>query len=241
MGTKITEEKNLYAALNNCAFVSTKPEKRDVDQFIKSFTFLMDSAMIGVGVGFDTKGSQHNYSIYKPQQSTFKLFIIDDTREAWVDSLRVLLESYLHENRAEVRFDYSRIRKAGLPLKTFGGQSSGPGPLIKMHELMKEKFDKETEKGQKVITSRDIVDIMNIIGKCVVAGNIRRVAEIALGEPDDSEFIHLKDYQRNPDRLEYGWVSNNSIYAKIGMDYTEVQESILKNGGEPGLCWLQNM
>lgn len=57
MGTKITEEKNLYAALNNCAFVSTKPEKRDVDEFIKSFTFLMDSAMIGVGVGFDTKGS----------------------------------------------------------------------------------------------------------------------------------------------------------------------------------------
>ncbi len=79
---------------------------------------------------------------------------------------------------------------------------------------------------------------MNIIGKCVVAGNIRRVAEIALGEAYDSEFINLKDYEKNPDRMEYGWVSNNSIYAQIGMDYTEVQQSILRNGGEPGLCWL---
>jgi len=41
--------------------------------------------------------------------------------------------------------------------------------------------------------------------------------------------------------MDYGWVSNNSIYAELGMDYTEVQDSILKNGGEPGLCWLENM
>ena len=65
MGTAITEEKHLYAALNNCAFVSSLPNHHEklskedqVDKFIKSFTFLMDSAMIGVGVGFDTKGSQ---------------------------------------------------------------------------------------------------------------------------------------------------------------------------------------
>ena len=82
---------------------------------------------------------------------------------------------------------------------------------------------------------------MNIIGRCVIAGNIRRVAEIALGEARDSEFIELKDYTKNPDRMEYGWVSNNSIYAEIGMDYSEVQASIIKNGGEPGLCWLENM
>lgn len=90
------------------------------------------------------------------------------------------------------------------------------------------------------MTSRDIVDIMNIIGKCVVAGNIRRVAEIALGEAHDREFINLKNYDKNPDRLEFGWVSNNSIFAEIGMDYTEISESIFKNG-EPGLCWLENM
>ena len=55
MGTKLTDEMKLYAALNNCAFVSTK--QSDIDKFIGAFTFLMDSSMLGVGVGFDTKGS----------------------------------------------------------------------------------------------------------------------------------------------------------------------------------------
>ena len=81
---------------------------------------------------------------------------------------------------------------------------------------------------------------MNVIGKCVVSGNIRRVAEIALGEAKDHEFIKLKDYSTYPDRMEYGWVSNNSILAELGMDYTEVAEGINRNG-EPGICWLDNM
>ena len=54
MGTAITEEKGLYAALNNCAFVSTKTIKED---YSKPFCFLMDASMLGVGVGFDTKGA----------------------------------------------------------------------------------------------------------------------------------------------------------------------------------------
>ena len=85
MGTNITEKKGLYAALNNCAFVSTKSD--DVDHFIKSFTFLMDSSMMGVGVGFDTKGAlSHKFKFYKPTDET-QLFVIDDTREGWVLSL----------------------------------------------------------------------------------------------------------------------------------------------------------
>ena len=54
MGTKITTEKKLYAALNNCGFVSTNTS--NVDEFISSFEFLMDSSMLGIGIGFDTKG-----------------------------------------------------------------------------------------------------------------------------------------------------------------------------------------
>lgn len=87
-----------------------------------------------------------------------------------------------------------------------------------MHKLIKSIFA-----NKNTVTSREIVDIMNIIGKCVVSGNIRRVAEIALGDATDSDFIHLKDYKKNPERLEYGWVSNNSIFANIGMNYSEVQ------------------
>jgi hypothetical protein len=87
---------------------------------------------------------------------------------------------------------------------------------------------------------RDIVDIMNFIGKCVVAGNIRRSAEIAMGEYNDTEFIELKNYEKNPERMDYGWVSNNSILAKVGMDYTHAVDNIVKNG-EPGFAWIENM
>ena len=65
---------------------------------------------------------------------------------------------------------------------------------------------------------------MNFIGKCVVSGNIRRTAEIAFGEHDDREFLHLKNYSNYPERMAYGWVSNNSVFAKVGMDYNEIAE-----------------
>jgi len=57
---------------------------------------------------------------------------------------------------------------------------------------------------------------MNMIGKCVVAGNIRRSAEIAFGDSTDLEFMDLKNYEKNPDRIDYGWASNNSIFCKKG-------------------------
>jgi hypothetical protein len=65
---------------------------------------------------------------------------------------------------------------------------------------------------------------MNMIGKCVIAGNIRRTAEIAFGDPADTNFINLKNYKKHPERQEFGWVSNNSIFAELGMDYTQVAE-----------------
>ena len=93
MGTKITEKKGLYAALNNCAFVST--QFQDLEKFIKSFSFLMDSAMIGVGVGFDTKGSFCHHTLQTPDRSNTEIFTVPDTREGWVQSLEFLLRSYL--------------------------------------------------------------------------------------------------------------------------------------------------
>ncbi|CAI2359560.1 unnamed protein product [Moneuplotes crassus] len=234
MGSQITEKKRLYTALNNCAFVSTKVE--DGVKNTLPFTFLMDSSMLGVGVGFDTKGAGH-IRIFQPIQDRYTTYQIPDTREGWVESIEILLSSFFEEGKPSVKFDYSQIRQKGIPLKIFGGFSSGPEPLIELHESL-----------QKLCSSiigttfsvRNIVDIMNLIGKCVVKGNIRRSAEIAMGEYDDKEFIQLKNYQKYPERMDHGWVSNNSILAKTGMDYSHAVENILTNG-EPGFAWLQNM
>jgi hypothetical protein len=85
--------------------------------------------------------------------------------------------------------------------------------------------------------ARLIVDTMNIIGRCVVAGGIRRSAQIAFGEPDDEQFLDLK--QDREKVMEYRWVSNNSIFAEVGMDYSQAARRTADNG-EPGYLWLGN-
>ena len=233
MGTSITEEKGLYAALNNCAFVSTSTIK---DDYSKPFCFLMDASMLGVGVGFDTKGAGEIIVKGVNRDRNEEIYMIPDTREGWVESLRLLLESYFH-GMPLIEFDYNQIRDAGEPIKGFGGVSSGHEPLKEIHKEIREVLDKNTG---EPITVTTIVDIMNLIGKCVVAGNVRRTAEIVFGNPFDDEYLNLKNYKANPHREQYGWTSNNSIYAELGMDYTDVCKRIVDNG-EPGLAWLENM
>jgi ribonucleoside-triphosphate reductase len=172
--------------------------------------------MLGVGVGFDTVG-KGSLVIQRPLEvGESDPVIIDDSREGWVESLRLKLDSYLKPGRPAVRFDYSKIRPAGNPLKTFGGKSAGPAVIKSLHISL------DALLGPRVgasITSRDIVDIMNIIGANVISGAVRRSAEIAFGAHDDTEFINLKNYKLNPERAAFGWTSNNSIFAELGQDY----------------------
>lgn len=129
---------------------------------------------------------------------------------------------------------YDDIRPYGEPIKTFGGVASGPEPLKVLHKAIHDTLEPLIG---KPITETAIVDIMNHIGVCVVAGNVRRTAEIAFGTSD--EFINLKNYELNPHRGAYGWTSNNSILAEIGQDYSNVATITAKNG-EPGYFWLEN-
>ena len=233
MGTPITEEKGLYAALNNCAFVSTGTIK---DDYSIPFCFLMDASMLGVGVGFDVKGAGEIIVKGINRDRNEEIYMIPDTREGWVESLRLLLEAYFH-GLPHIEFDYNQIRPAGEPIKGFGGVSSGHEPLKEVHEEIRKILDDNSGEPISVTT---IVDIMNLIGKCVVAGNVRRTAEIVFGDPQDDEYLDLKNYEVNPHREQYGWTSNNSIFAELGMDYSEVCKRINGNG-EPGFAWLENM
>ena len=108
---------------------------------------------------------------------------------------------------------------------------------MKLHEDVKKVMNSNTG---EPITVTTIVDVMNLIGKCVVAGNVRRTAEIVFGAADSDEYLDLKNYKLNPKRESYGWTSNNSVFAELGMDYSDVCNRIINNG-EPGLAWLDNM
>ena len=231
MGSAITEERKMFAALNNCAYISTGTIKEDL---AKPFCFLMDMSMLGVGVGFDVAGE--GLVDVKAPKDTVVSFSIPDDREGWVESLRLLIESYFLGGDTYT-FDYAQIRPAGLPIKGFGGVSSGPEPLQEMHEAIRGVLNKNLGKSLSI---RTITDIMNLIGKCVVAGNVRRTAEIVFGSAKSTEYLDLKNYSVNPERADFGWASNNSIFAELGMDYTEAAERTKVNG-EPGYAWLENM
>ncbi|TMW63821.1 hypothetical protein Poli38472_002762 [Pythium oligandrum] len=234
MGSAITEERGLFAALNNCAFVSTE-DLKTLPSPAEPFCFLMDAAMLGVGVGFDTKGAGQ-IVIRRCNQTEMAPFQVPDSREGWVESVERLLNAHFLHHPKPV-FDYSLIRPAGKPIRGFGGVSSGAGPLIELHKRIDELLGAQEN---KVLTARGIVDIMNNIGVCVVSGNVRRTAEIAFGDYRDTEYVELKDYTKNPDRMAYGWTSNNSIFADLGMDYAPITQRIVQNG-EPGFAWLENM
>jgi ribonucleoside-triphosphate reductase len=232
MGSPITEERGLYAALNNCAFVSTDKIAEDPS---KPFSFLMDMAMLGVGVGFDTEGA--NTVSIRGQHGSDYIYVIPDSREGWVQSVKLLIDSFFNKDYGNVIFDYSLVREEGQPIKGFGGVSSGPTTLMELHNSIREIL---TQSIGKPLSITAIVDIMNCIGKCVISGNVRRTAEIAFGRHDSKEFIDLKNYEKNPHRKSYGWTSNNSVFAEIGMDYTDTAQRVAQNG-EPGYAWLSNM
>jgi len=238
MGTHIVNVQKNSAALQNCAFVSTT-EMTKLNP-AKPFSFLMEASMLGVGVGFDDKGADKDFSIYQPNKEV-STQIIEDTREGWVDSVTALLNSYLKPDQPSVEFDYSLIRLAGQPIKTFGGTASGPDPLKKLHTAIRALFNNRHE--QK-LSRKDIADVGNLIGVCVVSGNVRRSAELLIGRKDDKDFLNLKNPEVFPERNSYnpenpgwGWMSNNSVETEVGADLSSIVEGISLNG-EPGVIWI---
>ena len=237
MGSPLVMEQGNSAALQNCAFVSTtEMTKQDP---AKPFAFLMEASMLGVGVGFDNAGADKGFEIYEPIVEGE--YDIPDTREGWVESLTIQLNAYLKPNHKRPFFTYGSIRPEGTPIKTFGGTASGPTPLINLHVAIDKLFKGRAGSN---LSRVDIADIGNLIGVCVVSGNVRRSAELLIGQLDDEEFINLKNPDYFPTRNSYdpenpgwAWMSNNSIETYVGQDLSPIVDSIARNG-EPGVLWM---
>ena len=237
MGTPIVNEQRNSAALQNCAFVSTTSMTK-LDP-AKPFAFLMEASMLGVGVGFDDKGADKDFAIYSPTEGD--TYVIPDTREGWVESTASLINSYLKPDTKSPVFDYSIIRPEGTPIKTFGGTAAGAEPLKKLHNHIIKMFSNRA--GEK-LTRVDIADIGNLIGVCVVSGNVRRSAELLMGRIDDENFLNLKNAEKFPERNSYdpkspgwAWMSNNSVEVSVGQNLDKIVDGISRNG-EPGVIWM---
>lgn len=210
LGTETVNQLGL-SSLQNCAF-------RTVDKPVEPFTWAMDMLMLGSGVGYNIQ--RENVNKLPPVNANFKAptrindagadFIVPDSREGWVALLgKTLKAAFLAHSSGKQTFSYSTqlIRSKGAPIKGFGGTASGPEDLVWGIEQISKILEKRTGKQIRPI---DALDIMNIIGAVVVAGNVRRSAQIAIGDADDVEYLLAKRWDLG-NIPSWRAMSNNSI------------------------------
>ena len=233
LGTKTVDKLGL-PSLQNCAGVV-------VDSPIRPFTWTFEMLMLGSGVGYNI---QKEYVDKLPKvKKKIKIerldtkdadFIVPDTREGWVKLLGKVLKSHFYSGEG---FTYSTqlIRSKDTPIKSFGGLASGPEELCwginEIHKILNSRSNQN-------LRPIDCLDIMNIIGFIVVSGNVRRSAQIAIGDFDDLDFLKAKRWDLGS-IPNWRAMSNNSVACSdislLPEEYWETYEQ-----GEPyGLINLE--
>ena len=170
-------------------------------------------------------------------KSDYVYYNLPDTREGWVLANARLIDMHFNqtnpENKTKLVLDISRIRPYGAKIHGFGGTASGPMPLVEMFFDINNIINNRADGN---LTSVDCTDICNLIGKTVVAGNVRRSAELALGTSTDQDFITMK---QDKDKLyHHRWASNNSVAIDSNFDEYEPIANGIRENGEPGIVNL---
>lgn len=225
LGTKTVDRLGLLS-LQNCAFTT-------VDS-IRAFTWAMDALMLGSGVGFNIQ-REYVYQLPKVKKVIITRkdthdadFIVPDSREGWVKLLEETLKAHFETGKS---FSYSTvlIRGKGALIRGFGGVSSGPEELCwgiaEINKIL-------NARAKKQIRPIDALDVMNVIGSVVVAGNVRRSAEIAIGDCDDLQYLSSKRWDLG-NVPNYRAMSNNSVVCN---DITKLPEQFWEGyigNGEP--------
>lgn len=215
-------------AIFNCSYAN-------IDS-IESFSEALYILMCGCGFGFGISNAVINKLPIVPQidWNETSYFSIEDSKEGWADSVKVLL-TQLYSGK-DVTMDYSLLRPKGARLITFGGRSSGPEPLIILHNFIKETF--QTAQGRK-LTSLEVLDIVNQIAEIVVVGGVRRSSEISLSDLDDDLIRNAKNWPF-PNRRT---MSNNSAIYNTkpnASEFLKEWSSLANSGtGERGIFNLQ--
>jgi len=230
MGTATVDKLGL-SSLQNCAFTT-------VDNPIRPFTWAMDMLMLGSGVGYNIQ--RKSVDKLPPVNSSFTCptrvdssdadYIVPDSREGWVKLLgKTLKAAFLSDNKSTFTYSTKMIRGKGAPIKGFGGVASGPEDLCWGIEQISKVLEKRAGKKVRPI---DVLDVMNIIGAVVVAGNVRRSAQIAIGDADDVEYLLAKRWDLG-NIPSWRAMSNNSVVCDDISDLHEFFWDGYEGKGEP--------
>lgn len=155
----------------NCAYMPVNN--------LRCFDEAMYILMCGTGLGFsvEEKNVSHLPRISEGFDASDTTIVVHDSKEGWAKAFRELL-SLLVAGQIP-NWDVSRLRPVGARLKTFGGRSSGPDPLVRLFRFSVDLFTRAT--GRK-LTPLECHDLMCMVGEVVVSGGVRRSALISLSD-----------------------------------------------------------
>jgi len=230
LGTDTVNKLGL-ASLQNCAFTV-------IDEPVRPFTWAMDLLMLGSGVGYNIQKKNVeklpevniNFSAPTRVDSNDADFIVPDSREGWVQLLgKTLKAAFLSDKNNTFSYSTVLVRGRGAVIKGFGGTASGPEDLcegiVKVSTILSKRAGKK-------LRPIDCLDIMNIIGAIVVAGNVRRSAQIAIGDADDVEYLLAKRWDMG-NIPSWRAMSNNSVVCNDIKDLHEYFWDGYEGKGEP--------
>lgn len=239
----------------------------DADDITAHYTFTFDQLMQGGGVGSNYSNrfvswfpritspvelhivcDKHHddYDVIKPYLSQDYAygwpgnFQVEDSREGWCAAQRELLHAAFSPRAESLIVDVSRVREAGALIRTFGGLSAGPEPLVRMLTKYAEVLNDRV--GGR-LTSVDHMLLDHFTGEAVISGNVRRSARMSIKYWQDHDIWEFIKCKEDP---EQHWSTNISVEIddsffrayKRGNDkavrvYNEVTKGMLLNG-EPG-------
>lgn len=217
---------------NICIYNCSYQPVDSIDSFVEALIISMNGC--GVGFSVESKYVENLPRVKRQDGLETKHLLIEDTTEGWADALRSGLTTWF--DGGDIIFDYSALRPAGAILRTKGGRSSGPEPLRRMMEFVRERI---FSRQGSFLRSIDAHDIMCEVGNAAVSGGMRRTAMISLFDFDDKEMWNSKsgDFERDNSQR---WNANNSaVWPLSGLTQLEVSQQMLEmvrsGRGEPGI------
>lgn len=177
----------------------------------KAFDEMMYVLMCGTGAGFSVERQYINKlpEVSEDFHDTETIIHVADSKIGWAKAYRELI-TMLYSGQLP-KWDLSRVRASGEPLKTFGGRASGPEPLEDLFRFTVEVF--RSAAGRK-LSSIECHDICCKIAQIVIVGGVRRSALISLSNLTDDRVRRAKTGQWWLDNPQRGLANNSACYTE---------------------------
>ena len=211
----------------NCSYISVdRPQ---------AFDEILYVLMNGTGVGFSVERQfvSNLPTVAEEFYMSDTIIVVQDSKLGWAKAFKELVAMLYHGQIP--KWDLSKVRPAGAPLKTFGGRASGPEPLQRLFEFTKEIF--QSAAGRK-LSSLECHDIVCKTAEIVVVGGVRRSALISLSNLSDDRMRVAKSGQWWNDNGQRALANNSACYTEkpdVGIFMDEWKALYDSKSGERGI------